>query len=114
MRTSLGVTKSSLSVQSATPIVDDFIARLETKHHDFDVLIDRVYAGIYKGGSIFCELILNETADMATDIAVMDPYVARFVRIGDDWHLGQWQSGKWVSLHDGSDSDVCAVQCGPE
>ena len=26
---------------SATPIVDDFIARLETKHHDVDVLWDR-------------------------------------------------------------------------
>ena len=92
---------------SATPIVDDFIARLETKHHDFDVLIDRVYAGIYKGGSIFWELILNETADMATDIAVMDPYVARFVRMGDDWDLGQWQNGKWVSL--GSDPTVMYV-----
>ena len=65
---------------SATPIIDDFIARLETKHHDFDVLIDRVYAGIYKGGAIFWELILNKTADMAMDIAVNDPYVARFVR----------------------------------
>ena len=85
---------------SATPIIDDFIARLETKHHDFDVLIDRVYAGIYKGGSIFWELILNETADMATDIAVMDPYVARFTRMGNDWDLGQWQNGKWVSLGD--------------
>ena len=89
---------------SATPIIDDFIARLETKHHDFDVLIDRVYAGIYKGGAIFWELILNETGDMAMDIAVMDPYVARFNRMkdpvsGEYWELGQWQGGKWMSLH---------------
>ena len=83
---------------SATPIIDDFIARLETKHHDADVLWDRIYAGIYKGGAIFMELVLNETADMATDIAIMDPYVARFVRMGDDWALGQWQKGKWVDL----------------
>ena len=83
---------------SATPIIDDFIARLETKHHDADVLWDRIYAGIYKGGAIFMELVLNETADIATDIAIMDPYVARFVRTGDDWALGQWQKGKWVDL----------------
>ena len=84
---------------SATPVIDDFIARLETKHHDFDVLIDRVYAGIYKGGAMFLELILNESGDMATDIAVMDPYVARFNRVGEEWLLGQWQKGKWVPLH---------------
>ena len=84
---------------SATPVIDDFIARLETKHHDFDVLIDRVYAGIYKGGAMFLELILNESGDMATDIAVMDPYVARFNRVGEEWRLGQWQKGKWVPLH---------------
>ena len=83
---------------SATPVIDEFIARLETKHHDFDVLIDRVYAGIYKGGAIFWELELNETADMAVDIAVMDPYVARFARENEDWRLGQWQKGKWVDL----------------
>ena len=83
---------------SATPVIDDFIARLETKHHDFDVLIDRVYAGIYKGGAIFWELELNETADMAVDIIVNDPYVARFARDNEDWKLGQWQKGKWVDL----------------
>lgn len=82
----------------ATPVIDDFIARLETKHHDFDVLIDRVYAGIYKGGAIFWELELNETADMAVDIIVNDPYVARFARENEDWKLGQWQKGKWVDL----------------
>ena len=64
------------------------------------MLIDRVFAGIYKGGAIFWELALNETADMAMDIAVMDPYVARFNRMGNDWELGQWQNGKWVSLGD--------------
>ena len=84
--------------ESATPVIDDFIARLETKHHDFDVILDRIFAGIYKGGAIFSELELNETADMAMDIAVMDPYVARFVRNGNDWELGQWQNGKWVPL----------------
>ena len=86
--------------ESATPVIDDFIARLETKHHDFDVILDRIFAGIYKGGAIFSELELNETGDMAMDIAVMDPYVARFVRNGNDWELGQWQHGKWVSLQD--------------
>ena len=84
----------------ATPVIDDFMARLEEKHHDVDVVWDRIFAGIYKGGAIFMELILNETGDMATDIAVMDPYVARFVRDGNDWHLGQWQHGKWVSLQE--------------
>ena len=86
--------------KGATPIIDAFFERLETKHHDPDVLIDRVFAGIYKGGAIFWELELNETADMATDIAVMDPYVARFNRVGNDWLLGQWQNGKWVPLHE--------------
>ena len=37
---------------------------------------------------------------MAVDIAVMDPYVARFVRNGNNWELGQWQNGKWVSLQE--------------
>ena len=83
---------------SATPVIDDFIARLETKHHDCDVLWDRIFAGIYKGGAAFIELELNESADMAMDIAVMDPYVARFVRNGNNWELGQWQNGKWMSL----------------
>ena len=86
--------------ESATPIIDDFIARLETKHHDFDVILDRVFAGIYKGGAMFIELELNESADMAVDIAVMDPYVARFNRVGEEWLLGQWQNGKWKYLHD--------------
>ena len=39
--------------KGATPIIDDFFSRLEAKHHDPDVLIDRVFAGIYKGGAIF-------------------------------------------------------------
>ena len=86
--------------ESATPVIDDFIARLETKHHDFDVILDRIFAGIYKGGAIFSELELNKTGDMAMDIAVMDPYVARFVRNDNDWELGQWQQGKWVSLQE--------------
>lgn len=86
--------------ESATPVIDDFIARLETKHHDFDVILDRIFAGIYKGGAMFIELELNESADMAMDIAVMDPYVARFHRVKDEWLLGQWQNGKWVSLQE--------------
>ena len=85
---------------SATPVIDDFIARLETKHHDCDVIWDRIFAGIYKGGAMFIELELNESADMAVDIAVMDPYVARFNRVGEEWLLGQWQKGKWKYLHD--------------
>ena len=98
---------------SATPVIDDFIARLETKHHDFDVLIDRVYAGIYKGGAMFIELILNESADMATDIAVMDPYVARFNRVGEEWLLGQWQNGKWVPLHEDPTTMYVPFNVGP-
>ena len=86
--------------KGATRVIDAFFERLEAKHHDPDVLIDRVFAGIYKGGAIFWELELNETADMAMDIAVMDPYVARFNRVGNDWLLGQWQNGKWVRLHE--------------
>ena len=86
--------------ESATPVIDDFIARLETKHHDFDVILDRIFAGIYKGGAMFIELELNASADMAIDIAVMDPYVARFHRVEDEWLLGQWQNGKWVYLHE--------------
>ncbi|MCY3723316.1 MAG: hypothetical protein OXG97_13925 [Candidatus Poribacteria bacterium] len=87
--------------KGATPVIDAFFDRLAAKHHDPDVLIDRVFAGIYKGGAIFWELELNEAADMAMDIAVMDPYVARFNRHGNhDWELGQWQQGKWVSLQD--------------
>ncbi|MYG00012.1 hypothetical protein F4212_12900 [Candidatus Poribacteria bacterium] len=88
---------------AATPIIDNFIARLETKHHDFDVLLDQIYAGIYLRGAIFIELVLDQTADMATKLAVLDPITARFNRIthpieGEQWELGQWQNGKWVSL----------------
>lgn len=86
--------------ESATPVIDDFIARIETKHHDFDVILDRIFAGIYKGGAAFIELELNESGDMAMDLAVMDPYVARFNRVGEEWLLGQWQKGKWVYLHE--------------
>lgn len=86
--------------ESATPVIDDFIARLETKHHDFDVVLDRIFAGIYKGGAAFIELELNESGDMAVDLAVMDPFVARFNRVGQEWLLGQWQNGKWVYLHE--------------
>lgn len=86
--------------ESATPVIDDFIARLETKHHDVDVIIDRIFAGIYKGGAAFIELVLSESADMAIDIAVMDPYVARFHKVAEEWMLGQWQNGKWVSLQE--------------
>jgi hypothetical protein len=93
--------------ESATPVIDDFIDRLEMKHHDFDVILDRIFAGIYKGGAIFSELELNESGDMAMDIAVMDPYVARFHREGNDWILGQWQNGKWVELQ--SDPTVMYV-----
>lgn len=31
---------------------------------------------------------------------MLDPITARFKREGDQWRLGQWQSGKWVSLED--------------
>ena len=86
--------------ESATLVIDEFIARLETKHHDFDVIIDRIFAGIYKGGAAFIELVLNASADMAIDIAVMDPYVARFHKVAEEWMLGQWQNGKWVSLQE--------------
>ena len=99
---------------SATPVIDDFIARLETKHHDVDVLLDRIYAGIYKGGAAFIELLLNETGDMAMDIAVMDPYVARFERVGEDWALGSVAERQMGRLIGGSDGDVSAVQCGSE
>ena len=85
---------------SATPVIDDFIARLEAKHHDFDVVLDRIFAGIYKGGAAFIELELNASGDMAVDLAVMDPFVARFNRVGQEWLLGQWQNGKWVYLHE--------------
>ncbi len=91
---------------AATPIIDNFIARLETKHHDFDVLLDQIYAGVYLRGAVFIELVLDQTADMATDLAVLDPITARFNRIthpieGEQWELGQWQNGKWVALeHD--------------
>ena len=82
----------------AKPIIDDFIAQIETNHHDFDVLIDQIYAGIYLRGALFIELVLNETADTATNIAVLDPITARFKRQDENWELGQWQMGKWVSL----------------
>ena len=90
---------------SATPIIDDFIDRLEMQYHDFDVLLDRIFAGIYKGGAMFIELVLNESADMAVDLAIMDPFVARYVRQkdavkGEYWELGQWQNGKWESLQE--------------
>ena len=49
---------------------------------------------------MFIELELNESGDMAVDIPVMDPYVARFNRVGEEWLLGQWQNGKWKYLHD--------------
>ena len=93
--------------ESATPVIDDFFDRIEMKHHDADVLIDRIFAGIYKGGAAFIELILNESADMAVDIAIMDPYVARFHRVAEEWILGQWQNGKWVELQ--SDPTVMYV-----
>lgn len=98
---------------SATPVIDDFIARLETKHHDADVLWDRIYAGIYKGGAIFMELELNETADMAIDIAILDPYVARFAREGENWILGQWQKSKWVSLAEDPTTMYVPFNAGP-
>ena len=86
---------------SATPVIDDFIARLETKHHDCDVIWDRIFAGIYKGGAAFIELELNESADMAMDIA-RDGSVRGHALYGNgnDWELGQWQKGKWVSLQE--------------
>ena len=87
------------------PVIDDFIARCETKHHDFDVVLDQMFAGVYLRGALFIELVLNATADMATHLAVLDPITARFNRTkhptdGECWELGQWQAGKWVSLAD--------------
>ena len=49
----------------AKPVIDEFIARIETHHHDFDVLIDQIYAGIYLRGALFMELVLNDDADIA-------------------------------------------------
>ena len=91
--------------RSHTPVIDNFFMRLKEKHHDPDVLIDRVFAGIFKAGAVFWELILNETADMAMDVAVMDPYTARYnwvvdEVVGGEWQLGQWQQGKWKDLHE--------------
>ena len=80
-----------------------FISQLNTIYGSFKTHLDAMWAGVFIGGALFIELVLDDTGMMPVDIAVNDPLTARFKRVqdpvrGDVWMLGQDTTRGFKSL----------------
>jgi hypothetical protein len=84
-------------------VVDDYLRRLTKLYGSVDVPIGRMHFAAFLRGALFTELVLDEDARTAIDLAVPDPLYARFKQGWDPvrgrvWLLGQFQLGQWVDL----------------
>ena len=82
---------------------EDFIALLDTYYGSFKTHIDRLWTSIFIFGAAAKELVLDEGATQAVDLAIINPMLFRFRRIQHDvrgtiWELGQWQNNQWTPL----------------
>jgi hypothetical protein len=81
--------------------LDAFLDRLATIHGTIDVFYGKLFVTAFLRGAVFMELVL--AGGEPVDIALPDPFSARFRRVrdrtrGDYWQLGQWQGNRFVPL----------------
>ncbi len=80
-----------------------FIDTLDDEYGSFDVIINRLFLGVFLRGAFMAELVLDADGRAPVDLATPDPASARFRKVADPvrrfrWQLGQWQSGRFVEL----------------
>ena len=83
----------------------DFIKLLNIYYGSFKTHIDRMWTSIFIYGAVFKELVLNEDATAPADLAILNPILAKFLRVNDPvrgevWELGQYQNHKFIRLAD--------------
>ena len=71
-----------------------FITKMDTYYGSFKSHIDSLWSGVFLTGGMFIELVLNDGATEAVDIAIINPLLAKFKRVrnaerGWIWELGQ-------------------------
>lgn len=89
--------------ERAQKALNEFTAILEERHGSLDLLINRLFTGVFLRGAFFAELVLDERGRNGIDIVIPDPSTVRFRKIldplyGEVFQLGQWQAGKFVHL----------------
>jgi hypothetical protein len=87
----------------ARAIIDDFILTLNDLYGTIDVVFGKMFLAAFIRGSICLELVLDDAATTAVDLATPDPIAIRFKQVFDPvrkavWQIGQWVNGKWVNL----------------
>jgi hypothetical protein len=83
--------------------LEAFLAQLKAHYGSVDVVVARLFLGAYLRGAFVGELVLDESARMAIDLATPDPASISFRQERDPargviWMPGQWQAGVWVRL----------------
>lgn len=90
----------------ALAATNDFINTMSSRLGSFkSSILDAIWAGIFVGGGVFTELVLDNNGTTPFTIAVLDPNTASFRRQvhpigGQFWELGQYQDNVFVSMHD--------------
>ena len=84
-------------------VIDEWLRKLRKRYGSVDVPLGRLHFGAYLRGALFSELVLDDSATMAIDLATPDPWSARFRQgydptLGRVWLLGQFQRGEWIDL----------------
>ena len=83
----------------------EFMALLDRHYGSVKTHIDRLWTSIFIFGAVGKELVLDEGATQAVDLAIIDPLLFRYRRVQDPirgsiWQLGQWQNNQWTPLDD--------------
>ena len=79
----------------------EFVEKLSGLYGSFKTHINKLWTSIFVFGAIFKELVLNQKATEAEDLAIISPLLARFVRQdvpgrGNVWVLAQYQENQLV------------------
>lgn len=82
----------------AQAALDDFLASLGEVYGTLDVVIGRLFLGLFLRGAFLAELILDAAGRVPIDLATPDPWSIRFRTVVDPvrgpvWQLVQWQGG---------------------
>lgn len=83
--------------------INAFLAVLDERHGDFDIIIEKLIMAAYMRGAFFAELILDEGGTVPIDLVTPDPLSVTFKKqrnltYGEYWQLGQYQEHEWVAL----------------
>jgi hypothetical protein len=89
--------------ETAQAAVDGFIKQLDEHYGTADVVIGRLFLGMFLRGSFLAELVLDQTGRVPIDLVTPDPWSVRFrwredPARGPVQQLCQWQKGTLVDL----------------